>query len=157
MRCQQYGHTKTYCNRPFLWVKCGGPHSTISCSKRPDTPAKCTLCGGPHRANYEYKGCDHYIRVYKGRYFHNTTHQQTIINTNTYHQPPASPTPKHQYSYDSAVKNNTNNTISEQNNNEEIRKVLNTLLEDFKSMFNQLIQQNSMVLNMLTILIGKID
>jgi hypothetical protein len=42
MRCQQFGHTKTYCNRPFLCVKCGGPHSTASCSKRPDTPAK--LC-----------------------------------------------------------------------------------------------------------------
>jgi hypothetical protein len=88
------------------------------------------LCGGPHPANY--KGCDHYIRLYKGRDFYNTTHQQTIINTNIYHQPPASPTPRHQYSYANAVKNNTNNTITEQNNNEEISKVLNTLLEDFK-------------------------
>jgi hypothetical protein len=43
MRCQQYGHTKMYCNRPFLCVKCGGPHSTSSCSKRPDTPAKCAM------------------------------------------------------------------------------------------------------------------
>ena len=23
-RCQQYGHSKTYCNKPFVCVKCGG-------------------------------------------------------------------------------------------------------------------------------------
>jgi hypothetical protein len=39
MRCQQYGHTKSYCNRPYVCVKCGGtPHtehtqSTQSCKK----------------------------------------------------------------------------------------------------------------------------
>ena len=25
LRCQQYGHTKTYCNRPYVCVKCGRP------------------------------------------------------------------------------------------------------------------------------------
>ena len=24
-RCQQYGHTRTYCNKTFVCVKCGGP------------------------------------------------------------------------------------------------------------------------------------
>jgi hypothetical protein len=28
MRCQQYGHTKSYCNGPYACVKCGGSHST---------------------------------------------------------------------------------------------------------------------------------
>ena len=40
LRCQQYGHTKTYCNRPYVFVKCGGLHSTASCCKRPDVSAK---------------------------------------------------------------------------------------------------------------------
>jgi hypothetical protein len=33
MRCQQYCHTKSYCNRPYACVKCGGSHSTQSCKK----------------------------------------------------------------------------------------------------------------------------
>jgi hypothetical protein len=33
MRCQQYGHTKSFCNRPYVSVKCGGSHSTQSCKK----------------------------------------------------------------------------------------------------------------------------
>jgi hypothetical protein len=41
-RCQQYGHSKTYCNRPYACVKCGGAHNTSSCKKPeilpPDVP-----------------------------------------------------------------------------------------------------------------------
>jgi len=59
MRCQQYGHSKTYCNEPFFCVKCGGLHNSTTCSKRRDTPTKCALCGGSHPANY--KGCEHLL------------------------------------------------------------------------------------------------
>ncbi|VEN54315.1 unnamed protein product, partial [Callosobruchus maculatus] len=62
-KCQQYGHTKTYCNRPFVCVKCGGPHNTSTCKKTRDTPAKCALCDGPHPANY--KGCEFYQSLVK--------------------------------------------------------------------------------------------
>jgi hypothetical protein len=33
MRCQQYDYTKSYCNRLYVCVKCGGSHSTQSCKK----------------------------------------------------------------------------------------------------------------------------
>ena len=33
IRCQQYGHTKSYCNRPFLCVKCGGHHNSKECKR----------------------------------------------------------------------------------------------------------------------------
>jgi hypothetical protein len=33
MRCQQYGHKKSYFNRPYVCVKCGGTHSTQCCKK----------------------------------------------------------------------------------------------------------------------------
>jgi hypothetical protein len=56
-RCQDYGHTKTYCTRPFMCVKCG-EHNTTVCRKKTYTPAKCGLCGGAHPANY--KECDIY-------------------------------------------------------------------------------------------------
>ena len=44
MRCQLYGHTRTYCNRPFNCVKCGGPHNSETCPKPRESPAKCALC-----------------------------------------------------------------------------------------------------------------
>jgi len=56
--CQQYGHSKTYCNKPFVCVKCGGKHNTADCKKPRDTPATFALCNGPHTANY--KGCEYY-------------------------------------------------------------------------------------------------
>ncbi|PNF33116.1 hypothetical protein B7P43_G15514 [Cryptotermes secundus] len=61
MRCQQYGHSKSYCNTPFACVKCGGSHNTTECKKSRNTTAKCALCGGDHLANY--KGCEHYQRL----------------------------------------------------------------------------------------------
>jgi hypothetical protein len=54
-RCQQYNHTKAYCNLPYKCVKCGNPHDSKTCVKSKDTPAKCALCGGAHPANY--RGC----------------------------------------------------------------------------------------------------
>ncbi|CAH2216938.1 jg8323, partial [Pararge aegeria aegeria] len=59
VRCQQYGHTKNNCMRPFRCVKCAGPHKTTMCTKSANTPALCCLCTGSHPANY--KGC----KVYK--------------------------------------------------------------------------------------------
>jgi len=57
-RCQQYGHSKTYCNKHFVSGNCGGKHNTAGCKKPRDTPATCALCNGPHTANY--KGCENY-------------------------------------------------------------------------------------------------
>ena len=57
MRCQQYGHTKSYCNRPFLCVKCGGQHNSKECKMSKDTPATCALCGGNHPGNC--RECEH--------------------------------------------------------------------------------------------------
>jgi len=64
VRCQQYGHTRKYCNKPFNCVKCGGHHNSAPCTKPRDSPAKCALCGGPDPANYE--GCEQYHYILKG-------------------------------------------------------------------------------------------
>jgi hypothetical protein len=39
-RCQSYGHTNSYCSRPYLCVKCGCEHNTTLCTK--------TLLPQPH-------------------------------------------------------------------------------------------------------------
>lgn len=61
-RCQQYGHSKNYCMRPYRCVKCAQSHKTSECTKKDrNTPAKCALCLGPHPANY--KGCEVYREI----------------------------------------------------------------------------------------------
>ena len=73
VRCQQYGHTRTYCNKPYTCVQCGGPHNSSDCVKQQDTPAKCALCGGNHSVNY--KGFEHYHNIIKGNNPHRTPPQ----------------------------------------------------------------------------------
>jgi hypothetical protein len=55
-RCQHYGHTQRYCNKPYACVKCGGSRNSTGCTKRRDSPAICALCGGNYPANY--KSCE---------------------------------------------------------------------------------------------------
>lgn len=156
MRCQQYGHTKTYCNRPFVCVKCGGSHSTLSCKKNKDVPARCALCDGPHPANY--KGCEFYHKLLKPQNSNNRLNIQS-------HQIPSHETISHpipniqrttigqqKISYGEATRGSENIT---QPKEDPLTTTLNRFLEEFKIMFNQLIQQNSMVLNMLSTLINK--
>ena len=80
-RRQQYGHIKSYCNKPIMCVKCGGSHNSKECNKSKDTPAKCALCGGNRRANY--KGCEHYRNLIKGNStFRNDKQHTAPVNTN---------------------------------------------------------------------------
>lgn len=60
-RCQQYGHSKNNCMRPYRCVKCAGAHETTKCTVDRNTPAQCTLCSGCHPASY--KGCQVYREV----------------------------------------------------------------------------------------------
>ena len=57
-RCQNYGHTRSYCNHPPRCVRCAGSHESATCIKTRDTAATCVLCGGSHPANF--KGCTTY-------------------------------------------------------------------------------------------------
>lgn len=54
-RCQEYNHSKTYCNQPPRCCGCGGSHFTKECKKDKKTQPTCALCNGHHTANY--KGC----------------------------------------------------------------------------------------------------
>jgi len=54
-KCQRYGHTQKFCNRPPNCVKCAGNHPTTECSKPRNSPPKCANCNEAHPANY--RGC----------------------------------------------------------------------------------------------------
>ena len=56
IRCQQYGHTKNYCNGNPARVKCVEKHLTINCPYVGKiNEVKCFSCNGNHPASY--KGC----------------------------------------------------------------------------------------------------
>ena len=48
-RCQLYGHSKSYCTRPYKCVKCGGNHMTTDCQKSRHTGQMCPVFRGPYR------------------------------------------------------------------------------------------------------------
>lgn len=75
-RCQQYGHTKHYCNHQARCVKCPGHHLTSECTKPKDTAATCVLCGQNHPANY--KGCS----IYKELSLRRTPRESSHVTLN---------------------------------------------------------------------------
>ena len=149
-RCQQYGHTRSYCNRPYACIKCGGQHNSAECKKSRDTPATCALCGGNHPSNY--KECESYHNI-SGRNPHRNppTTETTQHTVDTPHRPPfqsPSQQPQQLHTYVGVVTNQppiTDDPIT----------TLTTLLGEFKNFFSQLLHQNSMILNMLTALLNK--
>lgn len=55
-RCQNFNHTKKYCNKSPVCVKCAGNHLTTDCQvKGKIVNVKCANCDGNHPASY--KGC----------------------------------------------------------------------------------------------------
>ena len=54
-RCQNYGHTRSYCNHKPRCVRCDQDHLSDMYEKSKDLPVICALCGDGHPSNY--KGC----------------------------------------------------------------------------------------------------
>jgi hypothetical protein len=159
MRCQQYGHTKTYCFKPFACVKCGGSHSTQSCKKPPNTPAKCALCGGAHPANY--RGCERYLSLLRKP--SNTNNRHNIQLTPATQIQPTQVNPGLSYSGALLGKklqdpHAVNSGVSSESTRNDLTPtpMLSNFLEEFKIMFQQLTHQNSMILNMLSTLVSKL-
>jgi len=64
-RCQAFGHTSSNCYKNPRCVKCAQSHLTSTCTKTPDTPAKCCNCSGDHPASYTQ--CPAYIKFLEKR------------------------------------------------------------------------------------------
>lgn len=146
MRCQQYGHTKSYCTKPYNCVKCAENHPTNMCQKNRNTPAKCVHCDLAHPANY--KGCSVYRDLLKSR--NNPTYQSKNYNiqkTPTMQENPATQNANHNLSYAQVTK--TSSAPVTQNENISLQVFLNK----FETMFNQLMHQNSIIINLLSTLV----
>jgi len=64
-QCQNYGHTRSYCNRKPRCVRCGQDHLSDICENSKDLPATCALCGEGHPSNY--KECTVHKQLQKSR------------------------------------------------------------------------------------------
>ncbi|BFG03159.1 uncharacterized protein DMAD_02481 [Drosophila madeirensis] len=64
-KCQMFGHTKNYCSRAVICVKCGDKHEPKDCPKEREETPKCANCGGAHVANY--RGCTKFKEYCKKR------------------------------------------------------------------------------------------
>lgn len=166
-RCQDYGHSKTYCRKAFVCVKCGKSHDTKLCKKSNLTPATCALCTGNHPANY--RGCMVYRDLVNARNRNNgiqtprNVTQSRQIQANSDQTSPqgviqnSQQTNTYSYAQAAAHNPNINPTVNNNNNNQEdITKQLTSFLNEFKNMFAQLLNQNSMILTMLTTVINKL-
>ncbi|KAF0713958.1 Uncharacterized protein FWK35_00029669, partial [Aphis craccivora] len=136
LRCQSYGHTRTYCSHQPRCVRCGDLHDTSLCLKNRNEPTKCALYGGPHPANY--KGCSVHKDIIK-------THPVTSSNIQKPSQADFPPLPK--------INEHTNlpqNTPSlTQSASSNINEQLSSFINDFRLLINPLI-------SLLTTLIDKL-
>jgi hypothetical protein len=96
--------------------------------------------------------CEHYHNLMKGHNtFRNITQRTTSVNINKYRNNiQHSVNSQQQRSYADIIKSNTNQV-------EDTDITLTKFLDEFKGMFIQLLQQNSMIMNLLTMLINKIN
>lgn len=176
-RCQQYGHSKNYCMRPFRCVKCAQSHKTSECPKKDrNTPAKCALCQGAHPANY--KGCEVYREILarksnsqplkvRGKTKPDTTEvllqkQPTLSNKGTRTTSVANVTKQRtkpnnmQKSYTEATK--PDNTSKEENAPTTSKNLnLEELLAKQAEKFDLILQQMSMLINLITTLVSKLS
>lgn len=154
MRCQGYGHSKAYCYRPFNCVKCGEQHDTKICQKDKNTPAKCVLCNGNHPANY--RGC----QVYKNLLKINQPRSSIRQPSSAPNTPQKIPMPSNNQIPQQQIPRTyaeATRTGKEEQTTFGLNQQLTALLDEFKSMFSQLLNQNSMILNLLTTLISKMN
>ncbi|KAK2577876.1 hypothetical protein KPH14_002850 [Odynerus spinipes] len=144
MRCQEYGHTKSYCTKPFNCVKCAENHPTGECQKSRDVPAICVLCGGNHPANY--KGCSVYKDLQKTRnkpYYKMRDIRSRTVSENISYSQIARGTVE-----DNTNQRNTEYITSTDPNNNNV--TLTQFLNKFEAMFCQLMNHNSTIINLLT-------
>jgi len=138
--------------RPYKCVKCEGNHMTTECQKsKKKAPAKCAVCPGQHIANY--KGCTVYRDLQNAKN-NSTNRKQQIPNRQTNTQINTNYTNTQHTIRTSTSYSQVLNGKNKNNQTDNICIKLNTFLNEFKTMFSQLINQNSMILSMLKTIIN---
>lgn len=158
LRCQAYGHTRTYCNHSPRCVRCGEHHNSNECTKDRNSPAKCALCSGAHPANY--KGCPSHKELQKTKnnkaptenFWFKNKHSQNIQQST---QAEAESNPSTNKNIPKANKNFGNNSsnnshLQNQTNAEpDFNSLLSSFISDLKALINPLISLLTTVIDKL--------
>ena len=152
-RCQSYGHNQTYCSRPYVCVKCGAEHNTTLCTKAQLLQPRAHYAAETTQRVTKDVWYTKFYNKYGAKSITQLIHplirlplHQSISMTpvnSPLPRTPLDPATEHSpTSYSRIVTHHQHPTnMAEQ---------LSIFLNEFKAMFNQLIQQNSMILNMLS-------
>lgn len=163
-RCQQYGHSKNNCMRPYRCVKCGDGHKTSACLKKDrNTPAKCALCSLDHPANY--KGCQVYKDILsrktatKSRLSLIAQHQKTVISPN--HINPTVPNIEtNKFASKTSKLTNDNRTyadVTKTNDNTQQYSTIEQIIIKQGEKIDLLIQQIGTLMNLLTSVVSMLQ
>lgn len=159
-RCQRFGHTQNNCGRSFRCVKCTGNHSTTSCPKpNRDTPATCTNCGEDHPANY--KGCQVYRHLLEKKF--PALRKREFNNLHPTSRPTTPNYVRDNFSYAKAAQSQKNHPIHNEDpslNQPEDKNAIAFMkqsFEELKEMFRDVMKQNSVMVNLLTSLVSKLN
>lgn len=154
-KCQNYGHTKTYCFQAYRCVKCGGEHDTTKCSKLLTIPPTCALCNGEHPANY--KGCSVY-RDMKMKTFPSPRPRTTTNETPAVKIVAKAPTTTNKVnpslSYADATRPKQPSPPEEDVNS--LSQTMKQFIDRFEKLMYQQSQQIGTLMNLLTTVISKL-
>lgn len=151
-RCQEYGHTKAYCSKPYSCVKCGENHPTQVCQKTKMTPATCALCDGPHPANY--KGCSVYRDLQKSRSDRQKRNQHQPQRNTINNQTIDTATLNNNLTYAQITAQSQQFNLTPEDNTARDDTDTNLFSKKLEKIMEQLINQNNMILNLLTTIIN---
>lgn len=139
-RCQEYGHTKSYCKKSFRCVKCGLGHATTECPKSRDALPKCVHCLESHTANY--RGC----RVYQNIISKRTKGENRRSNAQAVYNAADNNNYQHQNSFNMSYSEAVRGVEPNQTN----------ILQKIESMLNKQIELINTLVNMMSMMMNKL-
>lgn len=166
-RCQTLGHTHKYCHRERRCVKCTGNHGTKDCPRSTrDNKVQCVLCSGNHPANF--KGCPEYKKMQEKKFPtlrkkiiqvpENHRSEHNLTNITNFRQP--------NIAYAQVVSGNLNQKHNNQDESQQQQSEQHPShnnqnrsndINEMKNMMKDLMGQISPLINLLTIIVSKMN
>ena len=156
MKCQEFGHTKNYCFKSPVCVKCANKHLTSDCPiKEKIQNVKCANCDGNHPASY--KGCI-VRKQLQQKLFPTLRTKRLNQNDNLQSNQNLNNTVRPNVSFAEAVSGNVNNVQEESKQTQTQVQAHSPVASNqrMEEMMLQLMNRMDTMLNLLTTLINKI-
>lgn len=158
--CQEFGHTRGYCQLKPTCVSCGSLHKSEVCPNNKTDPQqrKCANCGENHTANY--RGCVVYSNEQK-KFIPKQNSQQKLLNIQQKHRgypPVVNAFVQPGQSYARVVREpeqptlgqNTTNSTNSEINIAQVLKQMQDNMNNFMNMMQNMMQSMNAMMQLLT-------